>query len=47
MKEANIPHSGLLYYMNKEDVLDNISDPDREAYLEIFSKWKLFLKFLM
>ena len=37
MREVNIPRSGLMYYTTKEDVLNDDSDPNREAYLEIFS----------
>lgn len=46
MREANIPHSGLLYYMNKEDAINDTSDPNREAYLEIFSKMETIAKIL-
>lgn len=46
MREVNIPNSGILYYMTKEDVIEDTSDPNRDAYLQIFSKMETISKIL-
>lgn len=46
MRKVKIPNVGIVEYMTKEDVVNDISDPDREAFLQIFSRMENISKML-
>lgn len=46
MRKVNIPNVGVVEYMTKDDIINDTTDPNREALLEIFSVMENISRFL-